>query len=171
MLGRLLVGVVTSPRGLKGDVNVYPTTDDLRRFDDLERVLLADEEDDDDPGREAVVESVKYFKGRPILTFEGYDRIEDVEKLRGTGIFMDRSDAVPLKENEYFIGDLIGSEAVLEDGTAFGILTDILKTGANDVYAISLPDGTMRYLAAVREVILSVDPMEKRITVRPMKEL
>ena len=171
MLDKLEVGVITSPHGLKGEVNVYPTTDDVRRYDDLDRVILADEEDDDDPGREVTVEYVKYFKGRPIVKFTGLDRIEDVEAFRGAGRFVPRSEAVPLGENEYFIGDLLGSEVCLEDGTPFGKLADILRTGANDVYAVELPGGEIRYLAAVREVVRAVDPAARRITVRPMKEI
>ena len=136
MLKRVLVGVITSPHGLHGEVNVYPTTDELRRFDDLREIILADENDDDDPGRSFKVERVRYHKGRPICKFAGLDTIEEAQKLRTLGIFVDRRDALPLRENEYFIGDLLECTVYLEDGTVYGTLADILKTGANDVYAV-----------------------------------
>ena len=171
MLKRVLVGVITSPHGLHGEVNVYPTTDELRRFDDLREVILADENDDDDPGRSFKVERVRYHKGRPICKFAGLDTIEEAQKLRTLGIFVDRRDALPLRENEYYIGDLLECTVYLEDGSVYGTLADILKTGANDVYAVRRTDGSVQYLACIPDVVLEIAPEEDRIVVRPMKEI
>ena len=102
---------------------------------------------------------------------KGYDRIEDVEHLKGQSIYVRRRDALPLQENEYFIGDLIGLDVVLEDGSRFGTLTDVLRTGANDVYAVKKDDGSTVYLPAIKEVILQTDPEAGIMTVRPMKEI
>lgn len=167
MLERLQVGVITKPHGLKGEVNLFPTTDDPGRFDALERVLTADAED----APELRIESVKYFKGRPILKFEGIDRIEDAEPLRGTALYVRRSDAIPLAEGEYFVGDLVGLDVFLEDGTKLGVLKDILETGANGVYVISVPGKPDVLLPAVEEFILDKDPVGGRITVRVLPEI
>ncbi len=167
MLKRLMVGVVTSTHGLKGEVNIFPTTDDPGRFESLKSVLLADA--DDAPSRE--VESVKYHKGRPILKLKGIDRIEDAERLKGTELYVRREDAIPLEEGEYYVGDLVGCGVFLEDGTQLGTLKDILKTGANGVYVIGVPEGKDVLLPAVPQFILSKDVEAKRITVRVLREI
>lgn len=171
MLERLEVGVITSTHGLYGEVNVYPTTDDPARFSDLKEVLLVRDEDHDEDASSAEVVSVKFFKGRPIVRFRGIDRIEDAQRLRGYAIFVERKDAVPLEKDEYFIGDLTGSRVLLEDGTEYGILSDILTTAANDVYVILKNDGSTQYLPGVKEFIRKVDPEGKTIVVRVLKEL
>lgn len=159
------IGVVTSTHGLKGEVKVFPTTDDVSRFEVLKDVLL-------ETGGEPLhltVERVRFFKGRPILKFSGLDRIEDVEKFRGKKILVKREDAIPLEENEHYIGDILGSEVFLEDGTRYGTLRDVLKTGANDVFEVVKEDGTVEYLPSIKDVVLAIDAEAKKITVAPMK--
>lgn len=84
---------------------------------------------------------------------------------------MERKDAIPLKKGEYFIGDLVGSRVFLEDGTSYGQLVDIFRTGANDVYEIKMEDGSTAYLPAIRDCVISVDAEKQEIVVRPMKEI
>ncbi len=167
MMDQFEIGVITSTHGLKGEVKVYPTTDDVDRFYDLKDVLLETR----GGNRVLTVERVRFFKGRPILKFKGLDRIEDVEGFRQMKLLIDRKDAIPLEENEYYVGDIVGSDVFLEDGSEYGTLKDILKTGANDVYVIAKKDGEDSYLPAIQECIISVDPEEKKIVVRPMKEI
>lgn len=165
MLDRLEIGVIISTHGLKGEVNVYPVTDDVRRFDDIDEVYIGEE------GRAFHAERVRYFKGRPILKFRECGRIEDAELLKGKSIFVKRGDALNLKEGEYFIGDIIGCEVKLEDGGHFGTLRDVLRTGANDVYAVEKDGGEMVYLPAIRDVVLRIDPGNNSMVVRPMREI
>ncbi len=167
MMDQFEIGVITSTHGLKGEVKVYPTTDDVDRFYDLKDVLLETR----GGNRVLTVERVRFFKGRPILKFKGLDRIEDVEGFRQMKLLIDRKDAIPLEENEYYVGDIVGSDVFLEDGSEYGTLKDVLKTGANDVYVITTKDGEDAYLPAIQECIISVDPEEKKIVVRPMKEI
>ena len=97
MLDKVQVGVVTTTHGLKGEVKVYPTSDDPERFESLDHVML-------ELGRQMIdltIEDVRYFKGRPILKFVGYDRIEDVQKWHNCPLYVDRSEALPLGEDEY----------------------------------------------------------------------
>ena len=77
MLDMLQVGVITTTHGLKGEVKVFLTSDDPKRFDTLDEVILVEGAG----SRPLSIEHVKYFKGRPILKFKGLDRIEDVEHL------------------------------------------------------------------------------------------
>ena len=108
----LQVGVITSTHGIRGEVKVFPTTDDPNRFRKLKQVIL-------DTGKEQLdmeIASVKFFKNQVIVKFKGIDDINDVEKYRKAGIYVTRENAVPLGENEYFIADLIGMDVFEEDG-------------------------------------------------------
>lgn len=167
MQDTFVIGVVTQTHGLKGDVKVFPLTDDVNRFDDLKEVML------EEGGQKLTVTRVQYAKGRVILHFGEISSIEEAEKLKGAYLSVDRSHAVPLKENEYYIADVIGSGIFLEDGTRYGTLKDVLKTGANDVYEILTdgPEGRLVYIPCVKEFVKLVDPEALRIVIRLMKEI
>ena len=163
----LQIGVITRAHGVRGEAKVFPMTDDIGRFSELDYVLTADSPD----AEELKVESVKYIKNRPILKFEGIDTIEKAELLRGTELYVRREDAIPLEEGEYFVGDLVGSDIFLEDGSHLGVLKDILQTGANGVYVIGSDEGKEILLPAVEQFILAKDVEQKRITVRVLPEV
>lgn len=149
----LRVGVISSTHGVKGEVKVYPTTDDVNRFKTLKKVIL-------DTGREHMeleIQSVKFFKNMAILKFKGYDSIDDIEKYKGKDLLVTRDQAVKLGPDENFIADLIGLTVVTEDGEEFGTLMDVIKTGANDVYEVKTKSGKEVLLPAIKECVLSVD--------------
>ncbi|MBR4718750.1 MAG: 16S rRNA processing protein RimM [Lachnospiraceae bacterium] len=149
----LQVGIISSTHGVHGEMKVFPTTDDARRFKKLESVML-------DTGRELLqveIESVRFFKQFVIIKFKDYDSINDVEKYKGKSIFVTRKDAVGLEEDEYFIADLIGVKVLDDSGTELGVISDVLQTGANDVYVVALFKGGELLLPAIKQCILSVD--------------
>lgn len=161
------IGVISATHGLKGEVKVFPTTDDPQRFKKLKEVML-------DTGKELIkleVEQVKFFKQFVILKFRGYDDINDVEKWKKKPLKVYRDQAVALKKNEYYIADLIDMEVDLEDGTHFGTLKDVMQTGANDVYVIETTDGKEVLLPAIKQCILSVDVEKGHMTVYIMPGL
>ena len=163
----LRVGVISSTHGIRGEVKVYPTTDDPERFLDLDEVIL-------DTGREhkiLEIEGVKFFKNQVILKFKGYDNINDIEKYLKKDLLVDREHAVELGENENFIADLIDMEVVTDEGNVLGTLTDVIETGANDVYAVKTPEGKEILLPAIRDCILDGNVDEKRMTVHVMEGL
>ena len=163
----LRVGVISSTHGIRGEVKVYPTTDDPERFLDLDEVIL-------DTGREhkiLEIEGVKFFKNQVILKFKGYDNINDIEKYLKKDLLVDREHAVELGENENFIADLIDMEVVTDEGKVLGTQTDVIETGANDVYAVKTPEGKEILLPAIRDCILDVNVDEKRMTVHVMEGL
>ena len=150
---KLQVGIITATHGLKGEVKVYPTTDDPGRFRRLKKVIL-------DNGKVSVdleIESVKYFKQFVILKFKGLDDIEQVEKYRKASLYVTRDNAVRLKKDEFFIADLIDMKVVNEDGSPLGTLRDVITTGANDVYEVALDEGGTVLIPAIKEYILDVD--------------
>lgn len=157
----LQVGVISSTHGVRGEVKVFPTTDDVKRFKKLKEVLL-------DTGKEYMalqIESVKFFKQFAILKFKGYESINDIEKYKGKSLFVTRENAVKLKKDEYFIADLIGMKVENEDGSFSGILKDVIETGANDVYTVSCEDGREVLIPAIKDCILSVDLESGRMKV------
>ncbi|HCD45606.1 MAG TPA: 16S rRNA processing protein RimM [Lachnoclostridium sp.] len=163
----LRVGVISSTHGVRGEVKVYPTTDDVNRFNSLKDVIL-------DTGREHMnleIQGVKFFKNMVILKFKGYDSIEDIEKYKGKDLLITRDQAVELGPDENFIVDLIGLRVVTEDGEEFGTLTDVIKTGANDVYEVKTAEGKEVLLPAIKECVLNVDLTEGIVTVHIMDGL
>ena len=149
----LQVGVISSTHGIRGEVKVFPTTDDPDRFRKLKQVIL-------DTGREQKgleIEGVKFFKQFVILKFKGIDNINDIEKYKGKSLYVTREHAVKLKKDEYFIADLIGLKVTSDEGEDLGELTDVLQTGANDVYVISKEGADDILLPAIRDCVKQVD--------------
>ena len=129
----LRVGVITSTHGVRGEVKVFPTTDDPQRFKKLKKVIM-------DTGKTQMdleVQSVKFFKNMVILKFKEFDNINDVEKYKNADLLVTREHAVKLAPGEYFIADLIGLQGVSDEGEDLGELTDVIQTGANDVYVFT----------------------------------
>ena len=163
----LQVGVIASTHGIRGEVKVFPTTDDPARFKKLKTVLL-------DTGKEHLelaITSVKFFKKFAILKFQGIDNINDVEQYKGKSLLIERADAVPLQEGEFFVADMIGMRVVTEDNKEFGVLRNVIETGANDVYVIDTTDHGEVLLPAIRQCILSVDIQKQKMVVSIMKGL
>ena len=155
------VGIISSTHGVRGEVKVFPTTDDMKRFKKLKEVLL-------DTGKETLtleIEGVKFFKQFVILKFKGYDNIDDIVKYRGKSLFVPRENAVKLQKDEYFIADLIGLKVVNEDGSFAGVLKDVMETGANDVYIVESQDGKEVLIPAIKDCILQVDFEKEQVLV------
>lgn len=163
----LQVGAITSTHGVHGEVKVFPTTDDVKRFSKLKEVEL-----ETPTGTTTLhIKGVKYFKQFAILKFEEYDSLNDVESIKGRKLFVTRKNAVKLQKDEYFIADLIGMKVVDPDMQAEGELTDVLQTGANDVYDITLSDGRNFLLPAIADCIKKVDMKEHVITIHILEGL
>lgn len=164
----LRVGVISSTHGVRGEVKVFPTTDDLERFLDLKDVILVTPRKEQLP---LIVEGVKFFKQFAILKFKGIDNIDDIQKYKGCDLMVSRENAAPLAENEYYIGDLIGMKVVSDDGKELGTLTDVLETGANDVYVVQQKNRNELLLPVIDECILDVDLENGVVTAHLMEGL
>lgn len=157
----LRVGVITSTHGVRGEVKVFPTTDDVKRFKKLKKVFLIGGKEE----LELEVENARFFKNLVILKFKGYDNINDVETWRQRDLMVTRDQAIRLKPDEYFVADLIGLQVVDEEDQPVGELKDVMFTGANDVYIVALPSGKELLLPAIRDCILNVDLEEGKMKV------
>lgn len=163
----LQVGAITSTHGIRGEVKVFPTTDDVNRFKKLKEVVL-------DTGKEQItlqIQGVKFFKQFVILKFKGIDNINDIEKYKGKSLFVTRENAVKLEKDEYFIADILGSTVEDEDGNVLGTLKDVIITGANDVYVVENEEGKELLFPAIKECVLNVDVEHAKITVHIMPGL
>lgn len=150
---RFQVGIITSSHGVRGEMKIFPTTDDAKRFKKLKEVIL-------DTGKEEVtiaIEGVKFSKQMVILKLKGIDSPEEAEKYRQKSLYVTRKNAVRLSKDEYFIADLIGLEVRDEQDKKIGEMKDVIQTGANDVYVIEMTDGKELLLPAIRECVLKVD--------------
>lgn len=163
----LQVGVITATHGIKGEVKVFPTTDDIKRFDYLKKVFI--------DSREGLIQEkvagVRYFKNLVILKFKGINDINDVEKYKKCPLLVTREDAVPLEEGEYYITDIIGINAVSDDGVVLGTIKDVLQTGANDVYIIQTEDKKEILVPAIKQCILNVDLDKKEMKIHLLEGL
>lgn len=149
----LQVGAILDTHGLRGEVKVFPTTDDPGRYDYLEDVILEDKS-----GKQItlVVEKVRYFKNLVIVKFKDLDNINDVEQYKKCNLYVTRENAVELEEDEYFVADLIGLTAKTDEGEELGQIKDVLTTGANDVYVIDTKEGEL-LVPAIHDCVQEVD--------------
>lgn len=151
--GYVSAGTITSTHGIRGEVKVYPTVDDPDRFSSFGKVLLSNGKTE----VEAEIENVKYFKNLVIVKFRGIDDINDVMKYRRWNILVTREDAADLQEGQYFEVDIIGLKVVTDDDREIGKITEILHTGANDVYTVKGASGKEILIPAIQQCILNVD--------------
>ncbi|MEG0812729.1 MAG: ribosome maturation factor RimM [Clostridium sp.] len=163
----LRVGVISSTHGLRGEVKVFPTTDDIKRFTKLKKVYL-----DTEPEKMLLeIEQVRFFKNMVIVKFKGFDDIADSERYKGKDLLVSREMAVKLAPDENFISDLLGLQVVTDEGKDFGIVTDILQTSANDIYVIKGNDGKEYLFPSIKECILNIDLKEQKVLVHIMDGL
>ena len=159
------IGVITSTHGIRGEVKVYSTTGDLERFTYLKDCIL-------DTGKEKLpmeVEGCKFFKNQAILKFKGYDNINDIEKYKQASLWVTRENAVPLEEGEFYIADIINARVYEENGNELGVLTEVMETGANDVYVVRMANGKEVLIPAIPDCIIEVDDRTPKLVVRLMK--
>lgn len=167
MEDRFQVGVISSTHGIAGEVKVFPTTDDVKRFKKLKQVIL-------DTGKEELnleISQVKFFKQMVILKFKEFNNINEVERFRGNSLYVTRENAVKLQKDEYFIADMIGMKVVSTEGEDMGILHDVLQTGANDVYVVQKSGCPELLLPAIKDCVRNVDMEQGVITVYLMPGL
>ena len=163
----LKVGVITTTHGVRGEVKVYPTTDEPERFLELDHVLL----DTGKEFRDLEIKNVRFFKNLVILKFKGIDNINDIEKYKGHDLWIPREEGQELDEDEYYIADLLGLHVILDDGTEFGTLKNVMETGANDVYIIDTNAHGEVLVPAIKECIQDIDLEKNTMTIHLMKGL
>lgn len=163
----LQVGVVSSTHGIRGEVKVYPTTDDVARFKKLKEVFAETRHGN----VSLAIEQVKFFKNMVILKFKGIDNINDVEKYKGCPLLVTRENAVKLAPGEYFLCDLVGLLVLTDTGEELGTLTEIIRTGANDVYVVKTKNEKEVLIPNTKECIIEVSLEKNTMTVHLLEGL
>ena len=156
----LKVGKIVNTHGLRGEVKVMALTDDPRRFDELEYVLI--------DGKEVGVEGCKYQKDRIIVKLESVDKVEEAEKLKNKFMEIPRELAVELEDDCYFLADLRECTVFDTEGKELGKIYDVIQTKNNDVYWIRKPKELL--IPVLKSIVLDINIDERKITVRPVGE-
>ena len=155
----LVVGQILAARGLRGELKVRAETDDPARFTRLTHVYLGEEK-----VRYAVA-GARFLNDFVLLSLSGVRERNGAEALRGLTIYVDPEQALPLAEGEYYHHQIEGLSVLTEDGQTLGRVSEVLETGANDVYVVAGPAGEL-LLPAIKDVILHIDLVRKSMTVR-----
>ena len=163
----LEIGQIVNTFGIKGFVKVNPWVNDVTRFDDLKKVYIKIRKEQ----KELEIEEVKYHKNQVLIKFKGIETIEQAEQFRNAIIEIDREDAIPLEEGEYFIADLLESEVYTDEGEKLGILEDIYNTGSSDIYVVKNELGKSILLPRIDDVIKEIDVENKKIIVHLLEGL
>lgn len=145
------IGKIVNTHGVKGEVRVLPSTDDVKRFGKLKEVKVENR-----TMTTYEIETVRYHKNFVLLKFKGIDTMNEAELLKNSLLKIDRKDALPLKKDEYYQCDLYGLRVVTDTGRDLGKLTDILMTGSNDVYVVRNEEKEI-LIPAIKQCILNVD--------------
>ncbi len=159
---RIVIGKVGAPHGIHGELRVAPLTDFPNRFDDLKQVYVGDQLLD--------IDSMKYHKQFVILRFKQYPVREEAMRLTGQLVSLDRSQAAPLAEGEYYAFDIVGLSVYDMDDRLLGKVTNILKTGSNDVYVVKSAEGTELLVPALKKVVKEIQLAEGRMVVDLLEE-
>lgn len=148
-LSKITIGKIGAPHGVRGDVKVYPLTDFPDRFDELEHAFI------DEKPVEIVFK--RWQKNFLVMKFRGIDSRESAARLTNHLLKVDRRDVPPLGEGEYYAFDIIGLEVRDQDDTVLGKITNILKTGSNDVYVTKTADGRELMVPALKKVVTEIN--------------
>ena len=151
----LLIGEITKPQGVQGELKVRPITCDPWRFEDMDYAFVKEGES----YRKVEIKVRKVNEDAVYLRMEGVLTRNDAEEKRGTQLYIDREHAVELDEDSTFICDLMGLKGVLSDGSEIGKIIDVMQPGGNDVYVFKGKKGEV-LVPALKSVVLKVDLQE-----------
>jgi 16S rRNA processing protein RimM len=160
----LVVGQVSGAHGLRGELKVAILTDDPHRFGLLDTVFVGLQDEEPEPRH---LEGYRIHKGNALLKVEGCDDRAAAEELRGALVQVLRTEAIPLREGEYFEHQILGLDAWTASGERLGKVVEIIYTGANDVYVVRSPDpghGEI-LIPSLEDVVLEIDLETGRLVV------
>lgn len=156
------VGKIVNTQGLRGELRVISVTDFPDRFQPECEFIIVGSKGQPEP---VIVEQARSHKNFMLLKFKGYDSINDVEKWKGSELFVTEDNLAELEDGEYYFHDLLGLTVQTETGELVGTLSDILQTGANDVYVVKRDGQKDLLLPVIDECVLDIDIPGKKIVV------
>ncbi|MBO6159112.1 MAG: 16S rRNA processing protein RimM [Firmicutes bacterium] len=159
------VGIVTSTHGIGGTVKVFPTTQDPRRFLELEKLGFSRDDQEENIRGWLTIDKVQFQKDMVLLHFKGVGSVETALKLKGGSLWIEDDQAISLEEDEFYLRDLFEAEVISDEGEMLGRVTDILETSANYVLEVSSDGSEPLLVPVIKDCILKMDCDQKRITV------
>ena len=163
----VLIGQIVNVHGIKGEVKIYPYTDDVDSLAKKLKTVYLDE-----LMTESYNVSCRVQKGMLLAKLSTIDTVEKAENLRKKYVYISEEDLDTLEEDSYYVKDLIGLEIYnIEDNKLIGTLDYVFNTGANDVYEVTTTDNKKVYLPAIKQVIKKVDIKARKIYVELMEGL
>lgn len=157
------LGYVNNVRGLRGEIKVIHYCDYKEFFEELDSVLIENTEYE--------IETIKYYKDQVVLKLSGIDTVEAAEKLKNKTVSARKSDLPPLPEGVFYVADLIGCKAYLEDGTYVGQVSDVIQNGPTDILELKNDDGKQILIPKVKEFVPYISVEEKKLTITPIDGL
>ncbi|MHB8124194.1 MAG: ribosome maturation factor RimM [Desulfitobacteriaceae bacterium] len=157
-MDEVLVGEVLRSHGIRGEIKIYPITNNPHRFQDLHEVILVKGE----VRKHFTVNSVRVQPDYVFLGLEGITNIEQANNFQGWEVRIERSEVPPLAEGWYYF-ELEGMK-VYEGSNCLGTIVQVIQTGANDVYLVRGTKGEI-CIPALKSVVQNVDVAEKRMEV------
>lgn len=158
------VGRIINTHGIRGELKVFPLTDNLDRFDDLKIVYIGNNKE------KVEIEQVKYHKGLAIIKLKEFHNINQVLKFKDDFLYIDVEDKVELPEDHYFIFDIVDCNVYDTKGRKIGVVTDVLQYTSNDVYVVKDMEKNKEYLIpAVKEFVVDIDVENKKIIIDPIE--
>lgn len=155
----ITVGQIINTHGLKGEIKIYPLTDDIKRFKKLKNVYI--------DNKETKITWCKLQSDKIILKLEGIDTIEAAQKLKEKYIEIKREDAVKLPEGRYFITDIMECTVFDETGKELGKVANVIQTGSNDVYSVKGKDEDI-LIPALKSIVTKIDIENQTIVIKPL---
>lgn len=164
MDGYTIVGKITNTHGIKGELKIFPLTDNIERFDDLKNAYIGENKIN------VSLERVRYHKNLAIIKLNEYNDINEVLKFKDEYIYVDDEEKVTLPKDHFFIYDLVDSQVFDMESNLIGTLVDVLKGPSNDVYVVKNMDKNKEYLIpAVKQFIIKVNILDKKIVINPIE--
>lgn len=161
---RLIIGKITAAHGVRGELTVFPLTDDARRFLKLKEAFLCDQDAGDE--KPCVVKNARIDRDRVLVRLEGCDDRNMAESLKGRFISVDRKDAVKLEEGSYFIEDLKGLEVTDDDKGSLGTIKDVYKSGPKHIVMVQRKGKQDLLIPFAKEIFYDVRPDENIVKCR-----
>ncbi|MGL5205935.1 MAG: ribosome maturation factor RimM [Acidaminococcaceae bacterium] len=156
---RIIIGAIVAPHGVRGEFRVMPLTENPDMFLELKYFFLED-------GRKLFVTASRFHKNVFLVKVEEINNMNEAELLRGKKILIDTANLPPLKEDQFYVSDLIGFAVYDEAGLSLGKLKDVLATGSNDVFIVQANDGSEILIPALKANIKEINMADNRILVK-----
>lgn len=166
LMEKIKIGKIVNAAALKGEVKIYHYSDYKERFEEFDSVIVCGDRRGSDE-RQYEIENVRYQKDMVIAKLKGVNDRNAAESLKGFDVFITEEDLRELPEDTFYIRDLIGCEVIDgRDGKTLGQISDVLKTGAQDIYQVELAFGGQALIPAVAQFIEKVDIRQKTVVIK-----